>query len=341
MKKIIMDAMGGDNAPDVVVKGALAACRELDVEIILVGREEEVRASLAENGGAEEPRSSVVDAREVVTMEDDPATACRQKKDASMTVALNMLKNGVGDAVGSAGNTGALLTGATLIVKRIRGIRRAAMGPVFPNGGKGVILMDSGANVECTPEYMLQLAYMASFYSERILCCEKPKVALLNVGTEDTKGGELQKETFALLKQAGEKGRINFIGNAEGSELFTGRMDVMVADGFSGNVMLKSIEGMSAFLFKVLHKILFSSARNKEGADILKEDLGQMRTMMDPSEVGGTLMMGISKPVIKAHGGSNERAIFCAIRQAVACVDADVIGAVEANIDHMKIEKEK
>ena len=338
--KIILDAMGGDNAPAAVVKGAVQACKELDTDIILVGREDEVSACLAECGAQGDSRITVVNATEVVTMHDEASMACRRKKDSSMTVALNMLKNGEGDAVVSAGSTGALLTGATLIVKRVRGIRRAAMGPVLPNGGKGVLLMDCGANVECTAEYLLQFAYMGAFYAEKIMGCKNPRVALLNVGTEDTKGGELQKEAFALLTQAKEAGRINFIGNAEGSDLFTGKMDVLVADGFAGNVMLKTVEGAAKFMFSQLKGVMYGSLKNKLAALAIKKDLYAMKAMLDPSEVGGTAMLGISKPVIKAHGSSDDRAIFNAVRQAIASVKADVAGAIEENIEFMKLEKE-
>ena len=193
--RIIVDAMGGDNAPQEIVKGALRARRDLGVELTLVGRQEEIRACLADD----EEDVEIVDAREIVTMEDDPSTATRRKKDSSMAVALNLLKEGRGDAVVSAGSTGALLTGATLTVKRIRGIRRAALAPVLPAGEHGVMLIDCGANVECTAEYLLQFAYMGSFYARKIMGCESPKVGLLNVGTEDTKGGELQHQAFALL----------------------------------------------------------------------------------------------------------------------------------------------
>lgn len=337
--RIILDAMGGDNAPEAIVEGAVRACREFGEEIVLVGQEAAVRGCLADCGAENEEKITVVNASEIVTMEDDPATACRRKKDSSMTVALTMLKNGEGDAAVSAGSTGALLTGATLIVKRIRGIRRAAMGPVLPNGGRGVLLMDCGANVECTPEYLLQFAYMGSFYAERILGCERPRVALLNVGTEDTKGGELQKESFALLKKASDEGRISFIGNAEGSDLLTGKMDVLVTDGFSGNVMLKTVEGAAKFMFKQLKSVFYSSTKNKLAALAIKKDLGGMKAMLDPSEVGGTAMLGIAKPVIKAHGSSDARAIYNAVRQAVACVGADVAGAIESNIEYMKLDK--
>lgn len=335
--KIILDAMGGDNAPQAVVEGAVAAAGEFDAQIVLVGREDEVNACLAAAGGKDLPNITVVHAEEIVTMEDDPTRACSRKKDSSMAVALRMLKDGEGDAAISAGSTGALLSGATLIVKRIKGIRRAAMGPVLPNGGKGVVLIDCGATADCTPEYLLQFAYMGSFYAERILGCEKPRVALLNVGTEDTKGGDLQKAAFALLKAAGDEGRINFVGNAEGSDLLTGKMDVLVSDGFAGNVMLKTVEGAAKFMFGQLKNVFYASTKNKLAALAIKKDLKGMKAMLDPSEVGGTAMLGITKPVIKAHGSSDARAIYNAVRQAVACVEADVAGAIAANIDYMKI----
>ncbi len=339
--KIILDAMGGDNAPQAVVSGAVKAARELDADVVLVGIEDQVRACLAACGGEGEKRIEVVNATQVVTMEDEPGMACYNKRDSSMTVALKMLKEGRGDAVVSAGSTGALLAGATQFVKRIKGIRRAALGPVIPNGDKGVLLIDCGANVDSTPEYILQFAYMGAFYAQRMMGIEAPRVAQLNVGTEDTKGGTLQKEAFALLKAASDAGRINFVGNAEGSELFTGRFDVLVTDGLAGNVMLKTVEGAAKFMFKQLKGVMYKSTPNKLAALVIKKDLAGMKALLDPSEVGGTALIGISKPVIKAHGSSDERAIFNAVRQAIACVQADVAGAIEANIDHMKLEKAK
>ncbi len=335
--KIIIDAMGGDNAPAEIVKGAVRARRELGVEITLVGREEEVRACL-KNEGCEDVE--VVDARDVITMEDDPSTATRRKKDASMTVALNLLKDGKGDAVVSAGSTGALLTGATLIVKRIRGIRRAAMAPVLPAGEHGVMLIDCGANVECTPEYLLQFAYMGSFYAKKMMGCERPRVGLLNVGTEDTKGGALQHETFALLKAAADEGRIHFIGNVEGTDVFSGRVDVVVTDGFTGNVLLKGTEGVIKYMMKSLKGVFYKNTVNKLAALVLKKDLGAMKKSMDVNEVGGTAFVGISRPVIKAHGSSNAASLFAAVRQAKIFAESGIIEQIEANIDYMKIENE-
>ena len=336
--KIIIDAMGGDNAPAEIVKGALRARDELGVEICLVGRIEEVKACL---GGEAPAGVELVDAREVVTMEDDPSTATRRKKDSSMTVALNLLRDGKGDAVVSAGSTGALLTGATLIVKRIKGIRRAAMAPVLPAGEHGVMLIDCGANVECTAEYLLQFAYMGSFYAKKMMGCEEPRVGLLNVGTEDTKGGELQHQAFALLQKAGEEGRIRFVGNVEGTGVFEGAADVVVTDGFTGNVLLKATEGTIKFLMKSLKGVFYKSTKNKLAAAVLKSDLAAMKKSMDVSEVGGTAMVGISKPVIKAHGSSNAASIFSAIRQAVAFVDAGVIEDIKDNIAYMRLKAEE
>ena len=339
--RIILDAMGGDNAPAAVVKGAVRAARELDTDIVLVGREADIRRELAACGTESVAGIEVVNATQVVTMEDEPGMACYNKRDSSMTVALKLLKDGGGDAAISAGSTGALLGGATQFVKRIRGIRRAALGPVIPDGGHGVLLIDCGANVDSTAEYLLQFAYMGSFYAQRIMGVKNPRVALLNVGTEDTKGGALQKEAFALLKQADQAGRIHFVGNAEGSDLFAGKMDVLVTDGLAGNVMLKTVEGAAKFMFKQLKGVMYASTKNKLGALLIKKDLYGMKAMLDPSEVGGTALLGITKPVIKAHGSSDDRAIFNAVRQAIACARADVSGAIEANIGFMKLDRAK
>lgn len=336
--RIIIDAMGGDNAPAEIVKGAVRARRELGVDVTLVGRAEDVNRCLAAEGCTD---IDVIDAREVITMEDDPSTATRRKKDSSMAVALKMLKNGEGDAVVSAGSTGALLTGATLTVKRISGIRRAAMAPVLPAGEHGVMLIDCGANVECTAEYLLQFAFMGSFYARRVMGCDQPRVGLLNVGTEDTKGDELRHQAFALLKSAADEGRICFVGNIEGTDVFSGRVDVVVTDGFTGNVLLKTTEGVIKFMMKSLKGVFYKNAVNKLAALVLKKDLGIMRKSMDVNEVGGTALIGISKPVIKAHGSSNAASIFAAVRQAVRFAESGIIGEIENNIDHMKLRAEE
>ena len=333
--KIIIDAMGGDNAPEEIVKGAVKAKRALGVDVLLVGKQEEVRRCLESEGCSD---IEVVDAREVVTMEDDPSTATRRKKDSSMTVALTMLRDGKGDAVVSAGSTGALLTGATLIVKRIQGIRRAALAPVLPSGEHGVMVIDCGANVECTAEYLLQFAFMGSFYAKRLMGCDKPRVGLLNVGTEDSKGGELQHQAFALLKKAHDEGRISFVGNIEGTGVFADKADVVVTDGFTGNVLLKTTEGVIKFMMTKLKGVFYANALNKLAAGVLKGDLKEMKSSMDVNEVGGTAMVGISRPVIKAHGSSDSNCVFAAVRQAIAFADSGIIGDIEENIEYMKLK---
>ena len=339
--KIIIDAMGGDNAPDAIVKGAVDAQREFGVDIVLVGREAEVKRCLADCGAEAGEHLAVQNADEVIDMHDDPSMAVRQKKNSSMAVALDLLHAGEGDAVISAGSTGALLTGATLKVKRIRGIRRAAMAPVLPNGGKGTVLIDCGANVDCTPEYLLQFGYMGSFYSSKVLGVENPRVGLLSNGSEDTKGTALCKEAHALLREAGEAGRLNFIGNVEGTDVFAGKADVIVADGFSGNIMLKTAEGTIKFLMKNIKGCLTASFSAKLGALLVKKNLGKLKKMMDVSEVGGTAFLGIQRPVIKAHGSSDARAIRSAVKQAIAFVQSGFTAEIENNIAYMRLRSEE
>ena len=339
--KIIIDAMGGDNAPAAVVKGAVDAQLEFGIDLVLVGREAEVRSELAKHGAAENAHIAVVNADSVIDMHDDPAMACRRKKDSSMTIALRLLADGEGDAMISAGSTGALLTGATLIVKRVHGIRRAAFAPVLPNGGKGVVLIDCGANVECTAEYLLQFGYMGSFYSESVLGVAKPRVGLLNNGSEDSKGTELCKAAYALLRTAREEGRLNFVGNVEGTDVFSGNVDVIVADGYSGNILLKTVEGTVKYLMANIKSALMGSFRSKVGAVLVKKNLRALKKMMDVSEVGGTAFLGIRKPVIKAHGSSDARAIRSAVKQAITFVDANVTASIEQNIEHMKLAGEE
>ena len=336
--KIIVDAMGGDNAPEALVQGALEANRTHGVDIILVGRAAEVLRAVESCGEKNLPAGvEIRDAAEVVEIADDPATAFKRKKDSSLTVGLNLLKNGEGDAFVSAGSTGALLAGATLVVKRIRGVRRAAMGPVLPTAEGRMLLCDCGANAECTPEYLLQFAYLGNYYAKRVLGVERPRVALLNIGAESEKGDGLRQEAHALLTQAAEAGRLNFVGNLEAGDAMLGGADVLVADGFTGNVMLKSLEGTAKFLLKELKKVFLSSMKTKIAAGLVKGDLAEMKKLLDPSEVGGTPFLGISKPVIKAHGSSDARAIRNAILRAEEYAASGFIADVEENIELMKV----
>ena len=337
--RIIIDAMGGDNAPMEIVRGAVDAQREFGVDMVLVGLRGEVEKCLAECGGAENGHITVQQAEEVVTMHDDPSTAVRTKPGSSMAVGLAMLKNGAGDAFVSAGSTGALLTGATLKVKRIRGIRRACLAPVIPNGKNGALLIDCGANAECSSEYLLQFAYMGSFYARRMLSCENARVGLLNIGAEESKGTGLQKEAYALLRQANEAGRINFVGNIEAGDVLFDRADVIVADGFSGNILLKSLEGTSKFFLGQIKTML--AALEPSAAAVVAGGLGALKKTMDASETGGTALLGITRPVIKAHGGSNARAIRSAVKQAIAFVENCVIDDITANLDYMKLSREE
>ena len=340
--RILIDAMGGDNAPGEIVRGAVDAAREFSVDVTLVGQEEKILPILKEYGvTSPDEHISVVNAREIVEMEDDPASATRKKPDSSMSVALRMLHEGQGDAMISAGSTGALLSGATLMVRRVRGIRRACFGPVLPNGGKGTLLLDCGANAECTPEYLLQFAYMGSFYARELMGCPEPRVGLLNIGTEETKGTDLQRETFALLKEADAAGRLRFVGNVEAREAMSGDVDVLVTDGFTGNILLKGIEGTAKMLMHELKGVLYKSVKNKLAGLVIRKDLGALRSLLDSNEVGGTALLGISRPVIKAHGSSNARAVRSAVKQAMAFINADVIGSIEKNIQYMRINDNK
>lgn len=332
--KIIIDAMGGDNAPEATVKGAVMARQELGAEIVLVGRKEDIEQYF---GSERDCGITIVDAREVVTMDDDPSSATRRKKDSSMSVALERLRNGEGDAVVSAGSTGALLTGATLTVKRVRGIRRAALAPVLPNGKRGTVLIDCGANVECTAEYLLQFAFMGSFYARKILGCYNPRIGLLNNGTEEHKGRTLEHQAYALLKKADSEGRINFVGNVEASSALSGDVDVLVTDGFTGNILLKTCEGVAKYIGDGFKGVFMKNLKNKLAASVLKDDIIAFKDTLDANRVGGTALLGITKPVIKAHGSSNEEAIFSAIRQATEFCSAGVIGEIENNIEFMRL----
>ena len=340
--KIIVDAMGGDNAPLEIVKGTLAGQKRWGVDVTLTGDTVAILKALEECGQKELPHGmEIAHTTETVEMCDDPATVFRRKKDSSMGVALQMLRDGKGDAVVSAGSTGALLTGATLITKRVRGIRRAAMAPVIPTTTGKAVLIDCGANAECTPEYLVQFAYLGSFYAKWVLGLDNPRVGLLNIGAEDSKGTDLQKETLQWLRQAGEAGHLNFIGNIEAKEAIKGGCDVIVADGFSGNIMLKSLEGTGSLAGSAIKSIFKKNLLTKLAALLVMPGLNEFRAMMDPNKVGGTAFIGISKPVIKAHGSSNAEAIENAIGQAKQFAESGLIADIEANVELMKVEKEE
>lgn len=336
--KIIIDAMGGDNAPDEIVKGAIEACDEYGVEIILTGKGEDILRSLEKMGRTELPKGiEIAHASEVIAMDEDPVTAIREKKDSSMSVGLTMLRDGQGDAMVSAGSTGALLSGSTLIIKRIRGIRRAALAPVLPVTERGVVLIDCGANTECTPEYLLQFAFMGTFYAERVLKIDKPRVGLLNIGVERIKGTDLQIGAYSLLEEAAKDGAINFIGNIEAKDVMLGGCDIVVTDGYTGNILLKSVEGTATFLMRELKGAFMKNIVTKLAALLVKKQLKTLKEHMDADKVGGTALLGIAKPVVKAHGSSNAKALKNAVFQAINTVNAAIAEDIQKNIERMKI----
>lgn len=337
--KIIVDAMGGDNAPLEIVKGALAGQKHWGVDIVLTGDENAIREALTRCGQPEVPAGmEIISTSQTVEMCDDPATVFRRKKDTSMGVGLTMLREGQGDALVSAGSTGALLTGATLITKRIHGIRRAAMAPVIPTTTGQAVLIDCGANAECTPEYLVQFAYLGNFYAQQVLGLAKPRVGLLNIGAEDSKGTDLQKQTLTRLRQAAEEGHLHFIGNIEAKEAIKGGCDVIVTDGFSGNILLKTMEGVGSFAGSALKGMFKKNLLTKLAALAVMPGLNDFKAKLDPNKVGGTAFIGIARPVIKAHGASNAEAIENAIGQAAAFARSGLIEKIEENVNLMKIE---
>lgn len=336
--KIILDAMGGDNAPQAPVLGAIEAVKRYNADIILVGRGQEILEVLKKNGLETLPEGvEIAHADDVVDMHDDPATVIHKRKNSSMIIGLKMLADGKGDAFVSAGSTGALLTGATLLVKRVRGIRRAAMAPAMPTkAGTKVIICDCGANAECTPEFLLQFGLVASAYSKFTLGVENPRVGLLNIGSEDSKGTQLQKDAYALLKDASDRGLLNFTGNVEARDVPLGAVDVVVCDGFSGNILIKSIEGTAMFMGSMLKRMFKKNLGSKLGYLLCKSGVQDMMKLLDYREIGGTQFLGIKKPVIKAHGSSDALAFRNAVKQAMTAAEGDFTAQLEKNLAALK-----
>jgi len=330
--------MGGDNAPLEIVKGAVMAAAEYEVDIVLVGVVEEILKAIEDLGLKELPKGiEVQEAKEVIAMDEAASDAVARKPDASVAVGLRMLNEGSGAALVSAGSTGVLLMGASQIVGRISGIRRAAMAPIMPNGKDGVVLIECGANVDCKPEDLLEFALMGSYYATAVLGKENPRVGLLNIGTEASKGDALRREAYQLIKSAGD--RLNFVGNVEAREALADSVDVVVADGFSGNILLKAIEGTAYFVSKQLkERVFFRNNRSKLAAGMLKSGLDEFKALLNPSEYGGTALLGIARPVIKAHGNSEAYAIRSAIRQAMAFASSGIISGIEENIETIKAD---
>lgn len=336
--KIILDAMGGDLAPEAPVQGAIEAAKAYGVEIVLVGRGEEILEVLKKQGIENLPAGmEIANADDVVDMHDDPASVIHKRKNSSMVVGLKMLADGKGDAFVSSGSTGALLTGATLLVKRVKGIRRAAMAPAVPTkAGSKVVICDCGANAECTPEFLLQFGLVGSAYVRNVLGVAQPRVGLLNIGTEDSKGTSLQKEAYALLQSAHEKGLIHFVGNVEARAVPLGEVDVVVCDGFSGNVLLKSIEGTAMFMGSMLKRMFKKNLFSKIGYLLCKSGVGEIAKLLDYREIGGTQFLGIKKPVIKAHGSSDALAFRNAVKQAMTAAEGNFTSQLEQSLAAMK-----
>ena len=336
--RIILDVMGGDHAPEAPVLGAIDAAKLYGTQITLVGQGEAILQVMKDNGIDTLPEGmAIANAEDVVDMHDDPASVIHKRKNSSMVIGLKMLADGEGDAFISAGSTGALLTGATLLVKRVKGIRRAAMGPAMPNkaGGK-TVLLDCGANAECTPEFLLQFGLVGSLHAKASLGIENPRVGLLNIGTEDSKGTALQKEAYALLQHAGEQGLINFVGNVEARDVPLGAVDVVVCDGFAGNVLLKSIEGTAMFMGSLISRMFKRNLLSKLAAMLVMKDIKAFKKLLDYREIGGTQFLGIKKPVIKAHGASDRLAFCNAVRQARDAASHDITQQLEQGLALLK-----
>ena len=336
MRTIIVDMMGGDKAPIEMVKGVDLARRELgdQVKYILVGDKEQIEAVAADNkidlGGFE-----IVHTPTVLTMEDDPIAVVRAKSDCSMAEGLRLLKEGKGDAFVSTGNTGALFTGATLIVRKIKGVKRPAIATLLPLQPP-VLLLDSGANVVATSEYLEQFAVMGSAYVKHLLGVEQPRVGLLNNGSEEHKGTELQVETYQRLK-ANES--INFVGNVESNAAVQGACDVLVTDGFTGNIFLKTLEGFGKVVLKTLKGVLYKNTKTKIAGLMIKNDLGDMKKAFSGGDLGGAPILGVTKPVIKAHGSSDAREFKNAIRQAYIFTNTPVNDEIAAAVAVAKTEE--
>lgn len=333
---IIVDAFGGDNAPLEVIKGAAQAVAQLDVEVTLAGNEQIIR-KLAEENGISLDKISIIHTETVIDIHDEPTEVIKGKADCSMAAGLQALADGKGDAFVSAGSTGALVVGATFIAKRIKGIKRPALAPILPTANGHMILMDGGANVECRPEMIMQFGIMGSCYMEKVMGVKSPKVGLLNVGAEDTKGRDIDKEAYKLLSKA----PVNFYGNLEAREMPTGVCQVAVSDGFTGNIALKLYEGMGSFFAGELKGMLKGGLGGTLAALLIMKKVKAFKKKLDYKEVGGGVLMGISKPVIKAHGSSDARAFYNAIRQAKQCVAGDVVGEITRSLEAIKTKSDE
>ena len=322
--KIAIDAMGGDNAPKAIVEGSIEAVKKLGVDVILFGDKQQIEKCL--NGFTK--GIEIVHTTEVIDCNDDPALSVRRKKDSSIVVGMKAVAEGKADAFVSAGSTGAVISGATLIVKRIKGIRRVALGTVLPTEKNPALALDCGANADCTPEFLAQFAIMGSAYAKGVMGIKSPKIALFNNGVEENKGCNLTKEAYQLLSQM----NINFYGNIEAKDIFSGDADVIVFDGFTGNAALKTVEGTAKYMGGLMKNMFKKNIFTKLCAIILKSGIKDFKSKLNADEEGGAPVLGAEKVVIKAHGSSNSYAFYNAIRQAKKFAENDVINIIKENI---------
>lgn len=332
---------GGDNAPEANIKGAVKAIKEIDSEIVLIGNESIINKKIKEIYNKESiseisDRIKIHNATEIIEMEDIPTQAIKHKKDSSMVVGFNMLKADEGDVFVSAGNSGALLTGATLLVGRIKGVDRPAIAPMLPSYKKGLMLVDAGANTNCKPINLLQFAEFANIYLKKIYNIEKPAIGLLNIGTEETKGNDLMKESYKLLKEKADDYNINFVGNVEGREAFSGEVDAIVTDGFTGNIFLKTVEGFGKLVKKSLSESLKKNLLSTLACIPALPGIKRFSKTMDYKEYGGALFLGVKKPVVKAHGSSDEYLFYFTIKQAEQFAKSKAVDILKEEFEKMK-----
>lgn len=324
---IIVDAFGGDNAPLEIIKGCVDAVSEYGISVTLTGDEKKIKRIFSENSLSED-NIYIYNCSQVITMEDSADSVIKDKKDSSMAVGLKLLSEGEGDAFVSAGNSGALCMGATLGIKRIKGIKRPAFAPVMPSETGFFMLMDGGANIECRPEMLYQFALMGSIYMSKVMGVKNPRIGLANVGAEDHKGTELYRSTYELLKNS----KLNFIGNVEGRDIPAGACDVVVCDGFTGNLILKTYEGVALTLMKQIKHMFSDSTKGKLAAAMVMKDLKTLKTHFDYNRYGGAPILGSSKPVFKAHGSAKAVTVKNAIRLSVEYVKANAIEEISSSL---------
>jgi len=331
--RIAIDVMGGDNAPRAIIDGSILALREYGAELYLVGLKDEIVKYLSEED-KKNPKVNIVEASEIINVDEAPVNAIKHKKNSSMVVGLKLVKDGQCDAFVSAGSTGAFLAGSLLKVGRIKGIDRPALSPLIPTLKGSCMIIDAGANVDCKPRNLQQFAVMGSIYMEKVMGIKNPRVGLLNIGAEESKGNELTKESFDLIKSTG----VNFAGNVEARDIIGGVCDVCVCDGFAGNVLLKTTEGVAMTIFKLLKDEFMKSLKTKLGAMLLKDNLKNFKKRFDYTEVGGAPFLGINGIMIKAHGSSDANAVKNAIRQAKLLYDNKCLDTIMNEISNIGVE---